>query len=198
MFKMRYCVLLLSTVMLMSVSSILAQDAPTAAGMYNEGLGMLKAKDYENGLAKMEMALELAMAAENEQIVGLAKKNGAVAAYNLGNGKRKSKDYEGALMMYNKGIELNSAYSSNYEGIARTEEARGDKLKAVNSYIKAAKMAEAEGKADKVESRYKKAEFLIGKTFVAKDYDTAISMAEAYNTDAPANADERLKHYILK
>jgi len=155
MFKMRYCVLLLSTVMLMSVSSILAQDAPTAAGMYNEGLGMLKAKDYENGLAKMEMALELAMAAENEQIVGLAKKNGAVAAYNLGNGKRKSKDYEGALMMYNKGIELNSAYSSNYEGIARTEEARGDKLKAVNSYIKAAKMAEAEGKADKVESRYR-------------------------------------------
>ncbi len=196
MLRMRYYVLMLITVMLMSVSSITAQDAPTAAGTYNEGLSMLKAKDYENGLAKMEMALELAMAAENEQIIGLAKKNGAVAAYNLGNGKRKAGDHAGAIVLYNKGIELNPNYSSNYEGIGRAEEAKGEKIKAVNSYIMAAKKADAEGKADKVSSRYKKAQVLIGKTYVAKDYDTAISMAEAYNTDAPANAD--VNYYLSR
>ena len=196
MSTMRYYVSLMIMIMLMGATSVFAQDAPTAAGTYNEGLGMLKAKDYENGLSKMEMALELAMTAENEQIIGLAKKNGAVAAYNLGNTKRKAGDHDGAIALYNKGIELNPNYSSNFEGIGRAEEAKGDKLKAVNSYIMAAKKADAEGKAEKVSSRYKKAEVLIGKTYVAKDYDSAISMAQAYNTDAPANAD--VNYYLSR
>ena len=196
MLTMRYCMMMLIMALMMSVSAINAQDAPTAAGTYNEGLAMLKSKEYEGGLAKMEMALELAMSSENEQIIGLSKKNGAVAAYNLGNSKRKAGDHDGAIALYNKGIELNPSYSSNYEGIGRAEEAKGDKVAAVNSYIMAAKKANEEGKADKVTSRYKKAEVLIGKTYVSKDYDTAISMAEAYNADAPANAD--VNYYLSR
>lgn len=188
MLKMISKACLISFCLLLSVSSIVAQDA-TAAGTYNEGLALLKSKDYENGLAKMEAALALAEADGNEQIIGLSKKNGAVAAYNLGNTKRKSGDHDGALAMYNKGIEMNPSYSSNYEGIGRTQEAKGDKVEAVNSYIMAAKKATDEGKADRAKSRYKKAETLIGKTYVAKNYDMAIGMAKAYIEGAPANAD---------
>ena len=58
-------------------------------------------------------------------------------------------------------------------------------------------MADAEGKADKVESRYKKVRDFIATTFIKhKDYDTAISMANAYNTEAPANAE--VNYYLSR
>jgi len=188
MLKMISRICLMSFCLLLSTGTIFAQDA-TAAGTYNEGLALLKSKDYENGLEKMEAALALAEADANEQIIKLSKKNGAVAAYNLGNTKRKAKDYDGALAMYNKGIEMNPLYSSNYEGVARAQEGKGEKIDAVNNYILAAKKATDEGKADRAKSRYKNAETLIGKTYVAKNYDMAIDMAKAYVGGAPANAD---------
>ena len=174
--------------LILFISPIYGQEV-TAAGAYNEGLGMLKSKDYDNGLVKMEEALSLAEAAGNDQIIGLAKKNGAIAAYNLGNAKRKAGDQDAAMALYNKGIAMNPDYSSNYEGVARSQEAKGEKVTAVKSYILAAQKGDAEGKADRAASRYKKAETLIGKTYVAKDYAMAIEMAQAYTTSAPDNAD---------
>ncbi len=173
----------------LTASTIQAQDAPTAAGTYNDGLAQLKAKDYENGLMNMEKALELATADENEQIIGLAKKNGAIAAYNVGNAKRKAKAYDEAMSYYNKGIELSPSYSSNYEGIARVHEDKGDKVEAVKAYIVAAQKAEETDDAKKAVSRYKKAEVLTGKTYVGKDYTTAIEMAKAYTAAKQDNAE---------
>ena len=186
MFKKMLGACVIGLCIVVSTHSALAQDA-TAAGTYNEGLALLKSKDYENGLVKMEEALALAEADENEQIIGLAKKNGAVAAYNLGNTKRKAGDHEGAIALYNKGIGMNPSYSSNYEGIGRSQEAQGEKLEAVKSFVMAAQKATEEGKEDRAKSRYKKAQVLIGKTYVGKDYDTALAMAQAFNESGEAN-----------
>ena len=164
-----------------------AQGEKTAAGLYNEGLALLKQKDYAGGLALMEDALAKA-GPDDEKVVALAKKNGAVAAYNAANSLRKGGSHDDALAMYNKGIELNPANSSNYEGIARTYEAQGKTADAIKAYLDAADKGNEEGKADKAEKRAKKAQTMVGKLFVSKDYATAISAGEAFlsvKNDAP-------------
>lgn len=181
------------TIVIAGTMSLSAQDA-TAASTYNEGLANLKAKAYPEGLAQMEKALELATAEENEQIIGLAKKNGAVAAYNVGNAALKSSDYDAAMAAYEKGMTLNPEYSSNVEGVARVMEKKGDMLASVTSYLKAADMAKTAGKEKKVKSRLKRAKYLIGKTYVGKKYDDAIKMAESYIAADDANPEV---HYYM-
>ncbi len=170
-----------------------AQEA-TAAGTYNEGLALLKAKSYDEGLVKMEKALELATAGGDEKIIGLAKKNGAVAAYNAAGAKRKAKSYDEAMTLYNKAAELNPDYSSTYDGIGRTLEAQGKKTEAIDSYLKAATMATTEGKAKRASSRFKKVRGMVGKMYVAKDYDGAIAAGNAFVAVNDADADV---HYYM-
>ena len=156
-----------------------AQDR-TAAGAYNEGLALLKEKNYEEGLTLLEEALTLATESENEKVMGLAKKNGSVAAYNAGNAKRKAEEHQAALDLYNKGIELNPANSSNYEGLARTYEAQGMLVEAVTSYVDAGVKGIEEGKDKRAQNRLKKAQNLVGKQYIAKNYDDAIALGTAF------------------
>ncbi len=175
-----------------SVHSGFSQEK-TVAGLYNEGLALLKSKDYQGGLNLMEQALAKA-GPDDEKVVGLAKKNGAVAAYNLGNAQRKAGSYDAAIDLYNKGIGFNPTNSSNYEGIARAQEAKGSKVEAVKAYLEAAAKGEAEGKAKKAASRQKKAQTMVGKLFVAKTYSDAIAAGEAFLSMKP-NAPE--VHYYV-
>jgi len=172
----RLLLLLLST--LFSFTVLQAQEK-TVAGLYNDGLALLKQKDYVGGLALMEQALEKA-GPDDDKVVGLAKKNGAIAAYNAANAERKNKAYDAALALYNKGIGHNPDNSSNYEGVARVYEGQGKKVDAVKAYLAAAAKSTAEGKADKTAKREKKAATMVGKLFVSKDYDTAIAAGEAF------------------
>ncbi len=183
---------LLLTILFLTVQSGYAQEK-TVAGLYNEGLTLLKAKDYQGGLELMEQALAKA-GPDDEKVVGLAKKNGAVAAYNLGNAQRKAGSHDAAIDLYNKGIELNPTNSSNYEGIARSQEGKGLKVEAVKSYLAAAAKGEAEGKAKKAASRQKKAETMVGKLFVAKAYTDAIAAGEAFLSIKPTGAEV---HYYV-
>ena len=164
--------------LVLGVSFAKAQEK-SAAGLYNEGLSLLKAKDYSGGLVLMEQALAKA-GPEDEKVSSLAKKNGAIAAYNAGNAKRKEGAHDEALTLYNKGIELNPTNSSNYEGVARAYEAKGDKTEAVKSYVVAANKGTEEGKADRAEKRLKQAQNIVGKLFVGKSYDEAIATGEAF------------------
>jgi len=156
----------------------LAQEK-SAAGLYNEGLALLKTKDYAGGLALMEQALAKA-GPEDEKVATLAKKNGAIAAYNAAGSLRKSGALDEALTLYNKGIEMNPMNSSNYEGVARSLEAKGSINEAVAAYLTASIKGGEEGKDDKKQSRRKKAETIVGKLFVSKEYDKAIAAGEAY------------------
>jgi tetratricopeptide (TPR) repeat protein len=178
-----------------SVSFINAQDESTAS-VYNSGLALLKAKNYQDGLVSMQKAYEMATEEGNEQIMSLASKNGAIAANNVGNKQRKVKAYDKAIEAYNKGIELNPEYSSNYEGVARCLESKKDLVNAVKFYIQAGERAIVEENDERAESRFKKAEVLVGKTYVSKDYDTAIEMARSYIVAKPGNAD--VNYYLSR
>lgn len=174
------------------VSSANAQEK-TAAGLYNEGLALLKTKDYKGGLVLLEQALEKAGDAD-EKVSGLAKKNGAIAAYNAGNADRKAGSLDAALEMYNKGIALNPENSSNYEGLARTYEAQNKKVDAVTAYLDASAKGVAEGKADRAASRAKQARTIVGKAFVGKDYDLAVAAGNAF---IEAKDDDAEVHYYV-
>jgi len=160
--------------------SIFAQDEKSAASLYNEGLGFLKAKDYEAGLPLLESALAKATEEENEKVIKLSKKNGAKAAYNLGNAKKKSGAHDEAIALYQKGIEWSPNYASNYKGLASATEAKGDKMGAIKMYITAGDKTTESGKAEKAAKLYKKARNMVGKIYQGKDYETAISAGKAF------------------
>ncbi len=175
---MNYRTLLCGLFMLSLGFSTFAQDK-TAGELYNEGLALLKAKDYVAALPLMEQALKLGQEANDEQVIKLCKKNGAVAAYRLGSTKRKAKDYEGAVAAYNKGIEINQGYYANYLGRAQVWSKQGDKVAAVKGYIEAAQVAGKAGKAEKEAEIYGKAENLVAVLYSKKKWDETLSASEA-------------------
>ncbi len=176
----------------LAFGTIEAQEK-TPAGLYNDGLALLKQKDYKGGLVLMEEALSIA-GEDDEKVISLAKKNGAIAAYNAANAERKKKAFDAAIELYNKGISLNPDNSSNYEGIARAHEGKGNKVEAIKAYLGAAARAIAEEKPTKASKREKKAQTMVGKLFVAKTYAEAVTAGEAFNSVKNDNAEV---HYYL-
>lgn len=162
------------------VGTVSAQDAKSAATLYNEGLAFLKAKDYEAGLPVLEAAMVKATEDGNDKVIGLAKKNGAKASYNLGNAKKKAGAHDEAIELYKKGIEWAPDYPSNYKGLAAATEAKGDKVGAIKMYITAGDKTTAKGKADKAAKLYKKARNMVGKIYTSKDYPNAIIAGKAF------------------
>ena len=158
------------------------EEAKTAAGLYNDGLALLKAKNYAEGLTTMEEALALAQESDgdNEKVIGLAKKNGALAAYNVGKSKLKSKAFDEALSYFNKGIQMNPAYSSNYIGKARVEADNGSKTDAIASFMKAAEVATAAGKQKKVDEAHKRAKSLVTSAYKAKNDADVVTLGKAF------------------
>jgi len=187
--------LLLFSIFFISANQLHAQDAKTAAGVYNDGLALLKEKNYADGFAAMQEALTLASADNDEKVIDLAKKNGALAAYNLGNKKRKENAMDDALSLYTQGIELNPAYSSNYIGKARAEAGKGMKEQAIASYMKAAEVAKAEGKDKKVTEANKRAKSLITAAYNDKKDAEVVALGTAFLAGAQ-NSD--VSYYVGK
>ena len=159
-----------------------AQEATTAASVYNEGLAIMKTKDYAKALPLLEKAISIASteATADEEVLGLAKKNAAIATYYVGNAKRKAKALDEASALYEKGIGYNPASYINYIGRAQVLSAKGDKAAAVKAYFEAAAVAEKAGKADKANSLIANADKLSRVAYSKKNYDQAIACAEAF------------------
>jgi len=162
-----------------SFSMVGAQDAePSAAKLYNEGLALLKGKKFAEGYDLMSKALEKATADEDEKVIKLAKKNGAVAAYSAGNAALKAKDYEGAMNYYTKGSEMNEKYASNFIGKGKVLNAQGDKIGAVTAYVAGGMVAKEAGDEKKISEAKKRSKQVVGKLFAAKKYADAISAGQ--------------------
>ncbi len=162
-------------------TALTAQDAPTAASLYNEGLASLKAKDYAKGYELMQKAIEAAKPDdENDQkVIRLAKGNGAIAAYYVGTDQRKNGQLDDALATFEKGIELNPNQFTNYTGKALVMEDKGQTAAAVEGFLMAAEVAEKGKKPDKAEEYIKKAENYAAVAWGKKQWDDAIAAADA-------------------
>jgi len=165
---------------LLLVGNMNAQEEKSAAALYNEGLGLLKEKDYEAGLPLLEAALTKAEEDGNEQVIDLAKKNGAKAAYNLANAKKKEGNLDEAAELYSQGIEWAPNYPSVYKGMAAVYEAKDENIEAVKMYLTAGDKTTAKGKEKRAKRLYKKARNMVGKMYTGKDYENAIVAGKAF------------------
>lgn len=172
---------LFSLIAIFALTSVVvnAQDAApkvTATSTYNQALKLLKEKNFDEGLPLMKQAVELAETEENEKVLKLAKKNAAKASYSVGKIKYKAGDYDGALSLYNEGIALDSSNASNVSGIAAVYKKQGDKLKATDYYVQAAKLYMEKGKEKKITNILKSLNSMTGKSYTSDKFDEAIEI----------------------
>lgn len=158
-----------------------AQDEKSAADLYNEGVELLKAKDYPAAFPLFEQAIAKAEAAEagdstSMQVLELAKKNGVRAAYYLGNSQRKAKEYEAALATFDKGMAMGEFYAL-YSAKAQALDKAGKQEAAVEAYVMAGdKYKELGQDVSKYVPLYRKA---ISRMYKGKAYSKIIETAEA-------------------
>lgn len=159
------------------------EAAPTAVSLYNDGLTKLKAKEYDAALPLLVDAIAAAdTTSETDlKVIGLAKRNGSIAAYYLGTSQRKADQMDEAIETYQLGIDYNPDFYANHIGLAQALDDKGDKVKAVGAYMAAAKVCDMSDKTkDKVESMETKATNTVIRLFLDEQVDETLEAAEAY------------------
>lgn len=172
-----------------------AQDERSAADLYNEGVEKLKAQGYQEALDLFDLAIaksEGDTSSTAQQVLDLAKKNGASAAYSLGNEQRKAKQFNEALATFKKGLELNELYPL-YSGIAMSLNDLGKDAEATQAFLLTGdKYLAAEQPDDRVISFYKRA---FNNLFKAKNWTGIIESAEKH---PKALDDADITYYVAK
>lgn len=160
------------------------EDSPaTAVGLYNDGLEKLKAKDYAAALPMLVEAIGKAdTTSETDlKVVGLAKRNGAIAAYYVGTDQRKAEKIDDAIASFQLGIDYHPEFYANYIGLAQALDDKGEKIAAVTAYLNAAEVCGASDKTkDKVESMETKATNTVIRLFLDDKLDETLTAAEAF------------------
>lgn len=167
-------------------TAITAQDAPAAAAektaiaLYNEGLNALKAQDLKTGFTTLETAYKKAMAENNAEVMGLAKKNAVSAAFNYGNDLVKNKMAKDAIGIYERGMAIDSTFSLFKQGIGRAKEESGDVDGAAKSYFAFLDAAKAENDAKKLDDAKGRFRNMLLKQLNAKAYAKVIKIGMEY------------------
>ncbi len=172
-----------------------AQDEKSAADVYNEGVEKLKEKSYAEAFPLFEQAIELSegdTSSTAQQVLELAKKNGARAAYYLSNDQRKAKEYKAAIETVDKGLAMSDFYVL-YSIKALSLDKLDMNDEAIAAYFMAGdKYAAAKQPEDKVISYYKRAYIALYK---AENWDVIIENSEKYPA---ALNDADINYYIAK
>lgn len=181
---------LTTLVLLLFVStfSLVAQDAeegPSAAALYNDGLGKVKEKAYAEALSLFEAAIAKADTTSDTgmKVISLAGRNGAVCAYRAGSAARKAGELEAALDYFNRGTTLNDGYFGNFLGKAQAlEDMDGKVTEALAAYIMAGDAAaQSEGNEDKAPALYRKAQNFSALAYIKEDdNEKTVMLADAY------------------
>ena len=183
-----------------SLNTLNAQDSPSAASLYNDGMALMKEKNYKEGYPLLKEAITTAdSTTENGQkVIRLAKKNGAIAAYYVGNDQRKNKSYEEAIETYSSGVSYNPGFYANYIGLAQALEGKGDVKDAIDAYLNAGAACEKADKADKAGKMYSKAQNLVAVSWGAKNWKDVETYANAYLGKKESNDVEYYLAYAMK
>ena len=182
---------------IVGLSMALAQDAATetAAGLYNDALAKLKAKEWSEAVDLISKSIEIADPAEDAKVLGLAKKNGSIGSYYKGNDLLKEEKFDEAMASFKMGLEWNpNSYTCAY-GIAKSYDDQDRVQQAVTAYIEAAEIATTAGKADRAERYMSRAGNIVGLTYGDKNYDDAIAAGENFLAN---QEDADVRYYVAK
>lgn len=174
-----------------------AQDEKSAADLYNEGVELLKAKDYAAALPAFEEAIAKAETAEegdstSMQVLEFSKKNGVRAAYYLGNTQRKAKQYDEALATFDKGLTMGDFYAL-YLGRAQALDKADKDAEAAEAYLVAGEKYIAAGQDEAKALKLYRSAFL--KIARMKDHDLMVEKIAAHPV-AAKNGD--VSYYVAK
>jgi tetratricopeptide (TPR) repeat protein len=171
----------LAFVMIAGVQSLEAQSAnKDAAEKYNQGLALLKLKDYEGALTTFEETKTIAEAAGDKGTASKAENYVYRLCYNVGVGYIKSDDLDTALGHFEKGITISPTYYKNYKGRATVYKEQGNEAAAMEAFIKTADVASEAGELDERSKALKQAEGFVAKSLQAENYKKVIENGNVY------------------
>ena len=151
-----------------------------AAEKYNEGLALLKSKNYEKALNVFLEASRIASAAGDK---GTASKSDSYAyrlCYNVGVGYHKDGDFAKAMQYFDKGIAMEPGYYKNYKGKAAVYKAQNNEAAAMEAYIKTGEVATASGELEERAKARAQAEGFVAKALQDKQYERVISNGNVF------------------
>jgi tetratricopeptide (TPR) repeat protein len=151
-----------------------------AAEKYNEGLALLKEKQYEPALNTFLEAKKMADAAGDESTASKAENYAYRLYYNVGVGYVKVEDFAKALELFDKGIAMEPSYYKNYKGKAAAFKAQGNDAAAMEAFIKTAEVASAAGELEERSKALAQAEGFVAVALQAEDFDKVIETGQLY------------------
>jgi len=182
--------------MITGAQSLMAQSVnKEAAEKYNEGLALLKKKDYESALNTFVETKEIADAAGDKGTAAKAENYVYRLCYNVGVRYIKKDDLDTALEYFERGIGISPTYYKNYKGRATVYQTKGDVAAAMEAFIKTADVASAAGELDERSKALKQAEGFVAKSLQAEDYKKVIENGNLYlQFSETANVHSYLAH----
>lgn len=153
---------------------------PGAAEKYNEGLDLLKAKNYEKALSVFLEASKLASAAGDKGTSTKADSYAYRLCYNVGVGYHKDGNFAKALEYFDRGIKLEPGYYKNYKGKAAVYKAQGNESAAMETYIKTGEVATASGELEERTKARAQAEGFVAAALQEKDYEKVIANGNTF------------------
>lgn len=164
-----------------SVQPVSAQSADKAAAeKYNEGLALLKEKNYEAALITFLETKQIADAAGDKGTAGKAENYAYRLCYNVGVGEIKKGDLDKALEFFEEGISMEPSYYKNYKGRATVYKAQGQEEAAMAAYIKTAEVAAESGELEERSKALSQAEGFVAKAVQAEDFRKVVKTGTAY------------------
>ena len=168
-------------ILAIGATDLAAQSADKAAAeKYNEGLSLLKAKDYEGALNTFIETKSVAEAAGDNGTASKAENYIYRLYYNVGVGYVKAGDLEKALELFDAGIAMNPDYYKNYKGRASVFKAQDNVDAAMQAFVETANKATAAGELDERAKALAQAEGFVAKAMQAEDYNAVLSTGSAF------------------
>lgn len=163
------------------VQSIAAQSVDKdAAEKYNEGLELLKSKDYEAALNTFAEAQKMAETAGDKGTASKAENYVYRLCYNVGVGYVKQGDYETALSYFDRGIAIEPSYYKNYKGRAAVLKDQGEDAASMEAFVKTAEVASAAGELEERSKALAQAEGFVAKSVQDKNYKAVIETGNLF------------------
>ena len=172
--------LVLTFAMAATAPTLLAQADKDAAEKYNEGLGLLKEKDYKGALTVFLEAKDVAEAAGDKGTASKAENYAYRLTYNVGLQEMKAGNMEGALQYFEDGIAMEPSYYKNYKGRASVLKSMGQDEAAMEAFVKTSEVATESGELEERSKAMTQAEGFVAQAMAKEDFDAVIATGSKF------------------